>query len=204
MWKCPECNREITYLNYKVSTEGREYGRGDLRNRPETRSDGSSFHPVQEHECEDSENGEWQGEPDYECPECDNEIVISELIWEEENEEEDEENEETEPIKEIEKIGIEENIVTEIEIKWKEFISKENKEDILMSYGAICPKCKYFFTKENTNNYYTNPKDEETCPNCNETFNLYQSEKEIKDKKNKRIIQVATTIKRKKYAIKRI
>lgn len=70
MWKCPNCEANIEYLNYDVDT--RESGTANLTRREMI--DGR----IEEHNIDDTE---WNGSVEYQCPECENCINPDNLIW---------------------------------------------------------------------------------------------------------------------------
>jgi hypothetical protein len=87
-WKCPECQRIIDHLDYNVSTRDTEYGHASLvEERPEIREESDELRDsqiIEEHEYNDSGGSEWDGDCDYECPECEAEINPTELLWSDE------------------------------------------------------------------------------------------------------------------------
>ena len=74
MWKCPSCGEEIDYVCYRQNMT--EYGNANLPSRPlETIS---SIYGYIEHDCDSSDSND---DATYSCPECSDEIALSELVW---------------------------------------------------------------------------------------------------------------------------
>lgn len=186
MWKCPECNEEIESLNYRVSTVGTESGSCSIktyRNNTEATDYESDDH-----------SDEWDGDFEYFCPECNEEINLSDIqSKEEEKEEESGRLEENENSKNINKKTIE----------------GENQEgtDIMLKTANICPKCKYYFPRSEKEEYNYKKKEENIieCPECGIEFDENKEEKKNikRGEKGKRIIVVKHKTKS-KYNAKRI
>ncbi len=88
MWRCPECHNEISELKYNVRVGYTDYGSAELAER-------ATFNPegkirvnqiIDQHSSNDSGDPEWDGDPMYSCPECDDEVLLEKLIWEPEEE----------------------------------------------------------------------------------------------------------------------
>ena len=73
MWKCPNCHTEIEYLDYRQPQI--EYGTVDL-NIIET---AIGNHRLGDHNSNDCSSDDYAT---YLCPECDEELTPSSLIWE--------------------------------------------------------------------------------------------------------------------------
>ncbi len=198
MWKCPNCENEVTSLDYTVNTTGSEYGRAILSNKKQEDIDAI----VEDHDYSDNGDTEWDGSPNYRCPECDSDLDPTDLIWEEENEE-------TNPTQNQRTPEIEEKPRGKIENEWNKHFDKGNqKKDNMLEEGNFCPKCKYFFPKEYTTNrtYDTTETEEATCPNCNHTFDTKTNRIMIKKKEERglRVLKVAIITKKKKKNVKRL
>lgn len=69
-FRCPHCENEITSLDYSVST--RQYG-----------SCGVELINEYPQVCDwNVHDDEWEDEPDYICPECDNTLSLSDIVIE--------------------------------------------------------------------------------------------------------------------------
>jgi len=165
-WKCPECEAEITYLKYSVTTTGTEYGSADLDDENQSHGD-----RIIEHSCDDSDGGEWDGSPDYSCPECDTGLSEDDVVWEDE-EEEDEEECSSGPKKEVDEETLH-NIITPS----KPIISKDNPKDASTT-SIICKKCFHLFVRGKDDIY-----GEEfcECPKCGESNSTTEFQKLLKE-----------------------
>ena len=81
MWKCPECETEVTELYYSVPTNSSESGTASIDMTPRLNRDGIKRAQVIDYEYDSSGDSEWNGDPEFECRECNNNILLSELIW---------------------------------------------------------------------------------------------------------------------------
>ena len=156
-WKCPSCDEEINSLNYTVNTVGSEYGDATLSNS-EPGPGRTNREIVVDHDYSDSGDNNWDGEPDYTCPECSDDIVPSTLIWIE-----PEEIEEEEKPKNLEEES--HNIIKPITniIRSNDSISRD-----LLDFTLICKKCNHIFVYDAGEDHYRTDLDKQfyECPNC--------------------------------------
>lgn len=150
MWKCPECEEEITSLNYWVSTNSSEYGDAELSDKKET----NRRDIIIDHNYNDQGDTDWNDEPEYRCPECDELVEPTELIWVgNDHEEEEKEKPEPEPEETLHKI---------ITPK-QNFIRKDLPKDSTNS-TIICKQCKNIFIFDIGTDYTYEEFCE--CPKC--------------------------------------
>ena len=161
MWKCPECKHEIKELQYQVSTQSSEYGTASLSEKFEI----TNYKIIYDHNNDDQGDTEWDGSPEYTCPECENEVDPTELIWVIEDEEENKPEIPPEPEETLFKI-----ICPKIQI-----IRKECPKDSSCS-TLICKNCKHIFVCDTANDYDNGGTFE--CPKCYET-NTVKEYKEL-------------------------
>lgn len=76
-WICPKCNAEIEELRYSVPITDVEYGTACLPDH----GDVDDECEIIDHEYSDSSGSNWDGDPEYECQECDHTIDLSEIKW---------------------------------------------------------------------------------------------------------------------------
>lgn len=144
-WKCPNCENEIEYLEYRVTITGTEYGTIDLSSDTNDR--------LCEHSSEDDSYNR-DGDYTYTCPNCDDELNPEDLIW----------ISKEKVIEEIKKEIIEEKLEEE------EFDIIKPKENIftnkipVKSDNLICKKCFHAFVIES--NYMGFSEDFFDCPKC--------------------------------------
>jgi hypothetical protein len=168
MWKCPECEHTIEYLQYHVNTTSSEYGTADLSDTNQERED-----RITEFNSDDYGDNNWDGSPEYRCPECDSDVSLNELIWinEDDDEEEDKPEPEPEPEETLHNIILPENNIIRTDIP------KQADESIICKNK----KCKHIFVIEKATRYgYGLRDDEETfeCPKC-ATSNTLAEYKEL-------------------------
>ena len=151
-WKCPDCDNEIENLCYEVSTSGYEYGTADLSDTKKI----ATCDIVTDTNYDDSGDTEWSGDVEYQCPECNDDIRPSNLIWI--NEDEDEEEEEIEQEEEEKH-----KIISPI----NRIICDEQPKDT--SYNTlICKACSHIINLYTDS--YNNGSDEVVqCPTCGES-----------------------------------
>jgi len=157
MWKCPECEKEITKLHYEVSTNSTEWGTAYLNDEPseETLLNRVHHRIIDEHSCEDNGDTDWNDDASYQCSECEISITIDDLIWENPEEiKEPEKKKKKDPEEHEHKIITPKNPIT------------TNQESIshLQKSTVICQHCFYIFAT-GTESY----GDDETfinCPKC--------------------------------------
>ena len=159
MWKCPSCENEIETLDYEVPA--REWGSAYLSEPDNENSEAE----MNNHE---TSNSEWTDDVNYFCPECNEEVDLSDLILvKTEQEKEKPKKEELEE----EKFNI---IKPEIEIQVQR--RSTDQTDSTM----ICKHCYYVFV------YFTEKygKAEEftDCPNCGKQNNRKEYKQMIKDR----------------------
>jgi hypothetical protein len=171
MWKCPNCNNEVDHLQYSVNTCSNEYGTADLSDKKEI----GKRNIVCDYNSDDYGDSDWNGDPEYTCPECDDEIDPEDLIWENDNEENEEEKPKTEPepeetlhkiitpLKNIIKTDLPKSIKGSIICKNKKclhiFVVEEEKYKCLGDNDEVtfeCPKCSTSMTHEEYENLLDN------------------------------------------------
>jgi hypothetical protein len=71
---CPNCEEQISYINYHIATVGTAYGHVDLSNVRRIRrfytSDITPTFREADHEYDDSSDSDTDGDYEYYCPEC--------------------------------------------------------------------------------------------------------------------------------------
>lgn len=150
MWKCPYCENEIDTLDYSV--EVREWGYVNL-------SDDNGNCQTEDYESRDNE---WNGDPEFSCPECSEIIEPSELTLVEENETEEKEEKEEEKKLEEEKFNI---------IKPEKELQLTNKGSNQIENTMICKHCFYVFAYSDKT--HDHEKEEQIdCPSCGEPNNV--------------------------------
>lgn len=153
MYFCPLCENKIEELNYNASTRGYENGSAILSKIKEE----NSYIIVDWDYCNSST--EETDVYEYNCPECDGEIRLSNIIWKDDKEE-----------KEI--IDEPEETKHKIITPKNNIISAQKPTDISES-GMICKKCNYLFVYKK---YQYDGKNEFCeCPKCgtNNSINAY-------------------------------
>ena len=148
MWICPECDEEINHLRYNVNTSGWEGGSADLNDTQST----NPHQIVVDYKCYDS-GEEWHGDPNYECPECDNQINLSDLIWKDKDKDE-----------EPELINEPEELEHEIITPQNYITTHRDLSNKTTDVSMICKQCFYVFATENQNGY--NSEEFHNCPDC--------------------------------------
>ena len=170
MWKCPECEHEIEHLQYHVNTQSSEYGTADLSDTKQERGD-----IVCDYNSDDYGDSDWDGSPEYTCPECDNDVSLSDLIWVNEDDDEEEKpkvKKEPEPEETLHKIIRPERDII------KSDLPKSTEESIICKNK----KCLHVFVIEETGTYqrrYNNENDDEIfeCPKCSTSITLEEYKK---------------------------
>jgi len=145
MWKCPDCKKPLINVLYNASTSGYESGKATLFDKNEP-SD-NNYDMIDDWDCRDSG---WNDTYDYEyeCPECNHNISLSDLIWIDIKEEKEKE----ETLEELNhKI-----------IKPQEEIMETNLPDDFKETTIICKNCNYLFT-------YDDEDESSECPKCGKT-----------------------------------
>jgi uncharacterized protein YbaR (Trm112 family) len=165
MWKCPNCNNEIESLQYHVNTQSSEYGTAELSEKKQERGD-----IVTDYNSDDYGDSDWDGSPEYTCPECDNDVSLNELIWVDEDDEEENNKPKPEPEPEetLHKIILPENNII------KSDLPRQAEDSI------ICKNCRHIFVIEETYRPgYGREKDEEIfeCPKCSTSTTLDEYKK---------------------------
>ena len=159
-YKCPHCEEEIDHLRYNVRTTCMEYGTAALPSRETT-----GTHPMSSHldyDSSDSDDNDWDGSPEHECPECNTTINPNSLIWTEEEEE-----------KIIESIEEEErHLIIRPQLA---FVLQGPKDQL--DSTIICKHCRYAFANQ-TSEYSHEHID---CPKCGES-NTTEEYKELIEK----------------------
>ena len=158
-WKCPSCGNEIENLDYEV--RAREWGYASLSNPQNENSEAR----INEHEQSDSE---WTNDVDYYCPECNEEVALSDLVLvKTEQEKEKPKKEELEE----EKFKI---IKPEIEIQ----VQRGNTDQT--DSTMICKHCYYVFVYSTEK--YGGPEEFTDCPNCGKQNNREEYKQLIKNR----------------------
>ena len=162
-WKCPNCEEEIDSLRFEVNTSSSEYGTADL-NDSKKKKDETYYEIVVNHDCEDNGDTEWDGSPEYRCPECDDYINPDNLIWI------DTEEEKT---KEKKKLEEPEETLHNVIKPQNSIIQNEISKDITDS-SIICKKCFHVFIHRIERGYF-GTEDKQNfleCPHCGQTNSL--------------------------------
>jgi len=156
MWKCPECNNEISELNYEVETSGKDYGNAILSS-----NNNVNLCIIEDHDCTDSESGDWTEDVEYTCPECNTTVSPRELIWCE--------NTETEEIEIIKQPETPEESRHRIITPTNNILKDEEAKDT--SSSIICKNCRHIFVCNTDRGYYGSNNIEEIidCPKCGES-----------------------------------
>lgn len=184
VWKCPQCNCAIETLNYNVGISSHEYGTASLTDEKPKRN--TRYYDIAvEHNSDDQGDSNWEGSPNYSCPECDEEIEIKDLIWI---------GKEKKPCekckKEIKNCNCSEPEETKFKIILaKHIIIDDDKAKDSSSSTIICKKCKHIFVafggeKDWSEKYsYGNKETEESCecPKCGTTNSIKEFQQLIKD-----------------------
>lgn len=167
-WKCPSCDEIIESLDYEVSTSSYEYGTASLSD--EKYEDSSDI--VTDHDYNDSGDTEWSGDAEYKCPECNDEISPTSLIWI--NDDDDEEEKEEEEKKEIE-----EETKHEI-IKPSNYIICDDEPKDTSNSSVICKECNYVFCVNGGKSDWNEGGEElfHECPQCG-TSNTLKEYKQL-------------------------
>lgn len=149
MWICPNCEEEIDSLDYSV--EVREWGRAYLTNSDSNGEEEEA--DITDHEQDDSE---WRGGVEYMCPECQNDVSLSEL-------KPSKTEKEAEPdVSQLEEERF--NIIKpEKELQVSNRRYEQNETDLTM----ICKHCLYAFVY--SSGRYDEGEDFIDCPKCNQT-----------------------------------
>ncbi len=88
MWICPACEEILEYVKFGVSVTGTDYGTVDLISSPpiDTARERNYVHE-HTYNTDNSESGDWDGTPWYECPQCNENFNLTDLIWKTEKKE---------------------------------------------------------------------------------------------------------------------
>lgn len=169
MWICPECDAEIDFLHYNVNTNSSEYGSVDLSDEKQTRRGDI----VTDYNSDDYGDSEWSDDPNYRCPECDNDVDPTDLIWkgdEEDEEDDDKPKPEPEPEETLHKIIVPKKNIMKTDLP-------KTTEDSIICKNK---KCLHVFIIDTSRNYHDGNDDDETfdCPRCS-TSNTLQEYKEL-------------------------
>ena len=165
---CNHCGCEISEINYNVNTTGSEYGYANLMSDEQVKaymSRNNGALPVGEDIVDETNyddcSNDWDGSPTYECRECDEPIVLSELIYKTPEEKEEE-------------ITVDELMNEDFEeLNHKIITPKEriitNSERESTSNSMVCKnkKCFHVFVTETNRNYGSStPEGFYECPRC--------------------------------------
>lgn len=166
-YRCPNCNEEITQLNYSVPirTYATEYGNYDLDNGDH-------------HQAELNNNdSEWEEDPQYNCPECDEEVDKDEILNQSPNR--------TTRADRLNQLVNDLNSPTQNQEP--EIIIKESAQKIIANspswytpgQGIICHKCKTEIAlnneePENARNQHDVKETHINCPKCNTIIRIDQ------------------------------
>lgn len=159
-WKCPNCDDCIDNLDYTVDTQGTEYGTAYIRveSRRET-PENIEAPEISDYNSSQSNDGDWSGDVTYECPLCNFELSLSDLIWVSDEEILDEEPTNiTKPTTEPEECN---HVLISPENSLRRNTFKPKKPD-----GTIlCKACRHMYICDDgryPQELYT------TCPKCGE------------------------------------
>lgn len=169
MWKCPNCNHELERLDYHVNTQSSEYGTADLSDTKQIRGD-----IVVDYNSDDYGDNEWDGSPEYTCPECDNDVSLSDLIWVNDDDEEEEEKPKLPPEPE--------ETLHKIIKPSKDIIKTDMPKSTEDSIICKNKKCLHVFVIEESDTYQrrrNNIDDDELfeCPKCSTSITLEEYKK---------------------------
>lgn len=162
-WKCPSCETEIDHLCYNVQTTSSEYGSAYLNDHPKKKED-PYYEKITEHDYQDGGDTEWDGSPEYECPECNHRTDPENLIWfDSETEKEEAKKKSEEPEETLHNIVKPKNSI----------IQNEISKDITDS-SIICKKCSHVFIYDIEKEYFRTKEKENflECPNCGQVNSL--------------------------------
>lgn len=162
MWKCPNCEDEINYIEYKVRCKQIEYGIAYLTKDERERCKAT------DHENQDLDEYEWTEEPEYDCPLCGERITLELIIEEEDNNDDNNENT-TKRNKPIYFPEEKHNIISP-----KITISEENIRDISYS-NIMCKKCNHIHVNEEPEKAFIE------CPKCGELNSKEEFKKLLKN-----------------------
>ena len=151
-WKCPHCSETISELRYKVAVTSTEYGNAGLSENHHSGRDMNRNLMIDDYDySEQSDNSDWDGDPDFECRECDYEVELQDLIWTDEDEDEENDDE------------LDDEITT-----------RQSKQTIMeeTTHGIISPE----FTIIEDQNSKNNPRTTIICKTCYHMFPIYKKE----------------------------
>ena len=158
-FRCPHCDTEIDHLFYSVQNcESGCISWSDSASNASQIRNSISY--------DDSDNN-WDGNPTFTCPECEEELATDDIVIDIEDDEEPT-NHKTERAIELDdtclngSTGIKQNFIVN---------HLENKQ-VLDSEGMItCGKCQHTFEQDSNETL-------DECPNCNAKLNKANSKKE--------------------------
>lgn len=169
-WKCPNCETEIDHLQYNVNIQNSEYGDACLNDSRKTEED-KYYEIITEHEYQDSGDSEWDGSPEYRCPECDDNINPENLIWIG-SEEEEKKKIPKEPEETLHGIVKPDNYIID------ENTGRSTTRDAINN-SLICKKCFHIIVHDIDEPMYGKKEQEFVeCPNCG-TVNSPEEFKEL-------------------------
>lgn len=161
MYICPHCETRIEYLDYNVNINSTEYGTAYFNTENTENREERSF--ITDYDYNDQGDTEWNGRPEYQCPECNETIELNELIWQEEKREKETEK----------KITIEENPLAIARMATNKILYTNENGDKISKNTTKCPKCKYLFKGEEKIGYgETGLIENQTCPKCNKEYKI--------------------------------
>ena len=164
-WKCPNCEEEIETLDYDVGITATEYGTAYLNEEKSTEENTRDI--VVDWDSNDMGNTDSNGDYEYRCPECQEEINPDRLIWIEE--EEEEEKKEIKKPEELEETK--HNIIrpkTPIIIECN--INNNNS-------SMICKECSHIIIYDDMN--YSDEFPE--CPKCGTVNSIQEFRKKLSE-----------------------
>lgn len=169
-WKCTNCNSIITQLQYEVSTSSVEWGRARLSNHKPSIEEETHPHQlrnamIDDFDYDDHGDTEWTDEPEFRCPECDENISLEELEWEE-----DEDTEDTTPKNPEEPEECSHRIITPL--------IKTQAQGNTLEGTLICKNCFHAYVYEIAR--YYDQTSGGMCPLCG-TENTIKECKELMD-----------------------
>ncbi len=156
MWICPKCKAEIEFLNYNATITGTQYGTVSLSTEaPEDEND--IYERLDNYETDDEQIDQTDNY-EYTCPECEDSVSPTRLIWKSEKSEKEPVKEE--PEETLHKIITPKNNI----LSQKQQDTRKDTTDNAMI--CINKKCKYIFVYEKSNTYDNTKEEFYECPKC--------------------------------------
>ena len=170
MWKCPKCKSTIDRLDYDVPTTNSEYGTAFLsKEKPTDLED--SYQVVTDYDYNDTGDSNWDGDVNYRCSECEDNVEWEDLIW---VEEEEEENKPEEPEETKHKIITPQNNI---------IVNNNSNQNATIS-SIVCKNCQYLYVAEGGDSNWSNSFSSNTtseCPKCGESNSTKEFRESLQD-----------------------